>query len=317
MNKKNLYLIIGGAVLAIAIVVALIFGLGGNKTETPNGDVTNPTVNNVVENTTGEDIGETKPGETDEVQDETESVEPGDTVVIPDDAKDGDVLEDGTTYFNAVEVADEGDVTELLDKYAHELNKNLVLFTTPEYTGRVERLDNEYIIKKESDKFESVVFIYGENTSTNLTEFDENGNVKYEYTHATDEEVYTKKYYSENHVRVEQFKNDGSDEIYGLAEFERGIINGNEYSVLVRAEYMNNVHTFEYSDKINGTLSSMTVVEGGDCTYTFIMDGSGNNSDNVVSLTMTKNGKTTKYDSENIPWYSVTSPPGLMQSFSY
>ena len=26
MNKKNLYLIIGGAVLAIAIVVALIFG---------------------------------------------------------------------------------------------------------------------------------------------------------------------------------------------------------------------------------------------------------------------------------------------------
>ena len=177
------------------------------------------------------------------------------------DVKDGDILEDGTTYFHEIKIENENDAVELLDKYAHELNRDLVLFTTPEYTGRVERLDNEYIIKKESDNFESVVFIYGENISTNMTEFDDNGNVKYKYTHATNEEVYIKKYYSENAVRVEVFKNDGSDKIYSVAEFERGIINGEEYSVLKRAEYMNNIQTFEYSDKINKMLSSMTVIE--------------------------------------------------------
>ena len=293
-------------ICVIAFMLSLA-GCGNNTENKENGSdliINETTESTMQDNETNSDNSEKLPDGTTEDSTDVER-------------KDGDILEDGTTYFSTVEIVDNNSATEFLDKYAHELNKNLVLFTTPEYTGRVERLDNEYIIKKESDKFESVVFIYGENTSTHLTEFDDNGNVKYEYIYATNESVYTKKYYSENLVRVEQFKNDGSDEIYSLAEFERGIINGSEYRVLVRAEYMNNVHMFEYSDKINDILSSMTVVEGGDYTYTFIMDGSGNNPENVVSLTMTKNGKTTKYDSGNIPWYSVASPPGLMQSFSY
>ena len=54
MDKKKLYLIIGGVVLVIALVIALVVGLGGNKTETPNGDTTPPTVNESVGDNGGE-----------------------------------------------------------------------------------------------------------------------------------------------------------------------------------------------------------------------------------------------------------------------
>ena len=54
MDKKKIYLIIGGVVLVIALVIALVVGLGGNKTETPNGDTTTPTVNESVGDNGGE-----------------------------------------------------------------------------------------------------------------------------------------------------------------------------------------------------------------------------------------------------------------------
>ena len=54
MDKNKLYLIIGGVVLAIALVIALVVGRGGNKNEAPNGEATPPTVNESVGDNGGE-----------------------------------------------------------------------------------------------------------------------------------------------------------------------------------------------------------------------------------------------------------------------
>ena len=50
MNKKKRYFIIGGAVLAIAILVAVV-GFGGNQVAALDADVANPGVDDAVDDT--------------------------------------------------------------------------------------------------------------------------------------------------------------------------------------------------------------------------------------------------------------------------
>jgi hypothetical protein len=306
MNKKNLYLIIGGAVLVVAIVVALIFGLGGNKTETPNGDVTNPTINDVVENTTGEDVGETKPGETDdETQEETEFVEPDDAVVIPDDAKDGDVLEDGSVYFDDVVVDGADDIKNILDNYGGD--KNDVMFTTPEYTGIVQRTDDSYMISKTSDKFtEDVIYMDIGIVNTNRCEYD-NGVLVFQHTDSTEADYYVDIHYKDNTQKHEIIDDNGS--IREVKEYETG----SNYNVLTYVKYNGGEQWFEYTDKENKVLSFMKVVEDGGMSYTFTFDGGGNTEANVVSMTLTRNGSTTTYSKNDIPWQiGFVTPPGRL-----
>ena len=69
----------------------------------------------------------------------------------------------------------------------------------------------------------------------------------------------------------------------------------------------------EYADKVNKMLSSMRVSEDNGMDYTFVFDGGGNTEANVVSMTLTKDGSTTNYTKNEIPWQiGFVTPPGRL-----
>ena len=72
--------------------------------------------------------------------------------------KDGDILADGSVFFADVIVDCAEDIKNILDNYGD--GKTDVVFTTPEYTGIVQRTDDSYMINKTSDKFtEDVIYM--------------------------------------------------------------------------------------------------------------------------------------------------------------
>ena len=119
MDKKKLYLIIGGVVLAIALVIALVVGLGGNKTETPNGETTTPTVNESV----GDNGGETT------TPDGNETTNPGGETTTPND---GETTEPEVTI-PEVNVENVEEVKNLLNSDNATVNDDGVKSTFVEY----------------------------------------------------------------------------------------------------------------------------------------------------------------------------------------
>ena len=313
MNKKKLYLIIGGVVLAIVVVATLVFGLGGNKTETPDGGITNPTVNDVVENKTDNNTTdvETKPGEVeDETHGNAESVVPDDVVVIPDDVKDGDVLNDGSIYFDELNIENKDDAKDLLDKY--KPNGETLYFTTSEYTGSIKSDHDGVIVRKKTENTTEVVMMFDNGMVNTDTKKYEDGQLVYMLSSGTEVDFYEEFYYDGN-ITTGNIRDKETDKIIETSVYETVTDGNGSYRLMIMCERSGYKQEFTYADKANKILASMTVTESNGVVYTYTMDGAGNTSDNIVTMVLTVNGKTTTYTKGNFPFEKgYVTPPGFM-----
>lgn len=221
------------------------------------------------------------------------------------DVKDGDILEDGSVYFDDVIVNSAEDIKNILDNYGGD-GKD-VIFTTPEYTGIVQRTDDSYMINKTSDKFtEDVIYMDIGIVNTNRCEYD-NGVLVFQHTDSTEADYYVDIHYENNTQKHEIIGDDGT--VREVKEYETG----SDYYVLTYVKYNGGEQWFEYADKVNKMLSSMRVSEDNGMDYTFSFDGGGNTEANVVSMTLTKDGSTTNYTKNEIPWQiGFVTPPGRL-----
>lgn len=287
-------------ICVIALILSLC-GCGNNATqETEN---TNSNINENVNNPTYNEIDISNE---DEIIDETESsVESDDGSLIPDGVKDGTVLSNGSIYFDDVLVNSAEDIKNILDNYGD--GKTDIVFTTPEYTGIVQRTDDSYIISKTSDKFtEDVIYMDIGIINTNRCEYD-NGVLVFQHTDSTEADYYVDIYY-ENYIQKHEIIGDDGT-VREVKEYEAT----SDYYVLTYVKYNGGEQWFEYADKVNKILSSMRVSESNGMDYTFVFDSGGNTEANVVSMTLTKEGSTTNYSKNEIPWQiGFVAPPGRL-----
>ena len=287
-------------ICVIALILSLC-GCGNNATqETEN---TNSNINENVNNPTDNEIDISNE---DEIIDETESsVESDDGSLIPDGVKDGTVLSNGSIYFDDVLVNSAEDIKNILDNYGD--GKTDIVFTTPEYTGIVQRTDDSYMISKTSDKFtEDVIYMDIGIINTNRCEYD-NGVLVFQHTDSTEADYYVDIYYENYTQKHEIIGDDGA--VREVKEYEAT----SDYYVLTYVKYNGGEQWFEYADKVNKILSSMRVSESNGMDYTFVFDGGGNTEANVVSMTLTKEGSTTNYSQNEIPWQiGFVTPPGRL-----
>ena len=138
-------------IITIICVIAFMLSFAGcsnNAEHKENGS--DSIINESIESTTQDT--ETNSGNAEEISDGTTE----DTTVV--ELKDGDILEDGSVYFDDVVVNSAEDIKNILEKYADE--KKDVVFTTPEYTGIILRTEDSYIVSKKSDAFtEDVIYM--------------------------------------------------------------------------------------------------------------------------------------------------------------
>ena len=219
--------------------------------------------------------------------------------------KDGDILADGSVFFADVIVDSAEDIKNILDNYGD--GKTDVVFTTPEYTGIVQRTDDSYMINKTSDKFtEDVIYMDIGIINTNRCEYD-NGVLVFQHTDSTEADYYVDIHYENNTQKHEIIGDDGT------VREVKGYEIGSDYHVLTYVKYDGGEQWFEYADKVNKILSSMRVSESNGMDYTFVFDGGGNTEANVVSMTLTKDGSTTNYTKNEIPWQiGFVTPPGRL-----
>ena len=219
--------------------------------------------------------------------------------------KDGDILADGSVFFADVIVDSAEDIKNILDNYGD--GKTDVVFTTPEYTGIVQRTDDSYMINKTSDKFtEDVIYMDIGIINTNRCEYD-NGVLVFQHTDSTEADYYVDIHYENNTQKHEIIGDDGT--VREVKEYETG----SDYYVLTYVKYNGGEQWFGYADKANKILSSMRVSESNGMDYTFVFDGGGNTEANVVSMTLTKDGSTTNYTKNEIPWQiGFVTPPGRL-----
>ena len=219
--------------------------------------------------------------------------------------KDGDILADGSVFFADVIVDSAEDIKNILDNYGD--GKTDVVFTTPEYTGIVQRTDDSYMINKTSDKFtEDVIYMDIGIINTNRCEYD-NGVLVLQHTDSTEADYYVDIHYENNTQKHEIIGDDGT------VREVKGYETGSDYHVLTYVKYDGGEQWFEYADKVNKILSSMRVLENNSMDYTFSFDGGGNTEANVVSMTLTKDGSTTNYAKNEIPWQiGFVTPPGRL-----
>ena len=316
MNKKKLYLIVGGAVLAIALLVVVV-GYGGNQVAAPDADVANPGVDDAVDDTlssgdeTGSDDGvadETiADGSADEELDENGSI----IVKIPDDVKDGDVLNDGSIYFDELNIKNKDDAKDLLDKY--KPNGETLYFTTTEYTGSIGSEHDGVIVIKKTENTTEVVMMFDNGMVNTDTKKYEDGQLVYMLSSGTEVDFYEEFYYDGN-ITTGNIRDKETDKIIETSIYETVTDGNGSYRLMIMCERSGYKQEFTYADKANKILASMTVTESNGVTYTYVMDGNGNGVDNVVTMTLTINGSTKTYTKGNFPFANgYVSPPGFLQ----
>ena len=97
--------------------------------------------------------------------------------------------------------------------------------------------------------------------------------------------------------------------IYETVENQNG-----SYRVLLSCEKRGYKQEFTYADVANKILATMIVTESDGTTYTYTMDGKGNEPDHIVTMKLTKNGRTTTYSKGNFPFaQGYVTPPGFLQ----
>ena len=285
-------------IITIICVIAFMLSLAGCGNNTENKENgSDSIINESIESTTQDT--ETNSGNAEEISDGTTE----DTTVV--ELKDGDILEDGSVYFDDVVVNSAEDIKNILEKYADE--KKDVVFTTPEYTGIILRTEDSYIVSKKSDAFtEDVIYMDIGIVNTDRCEY-ENGTLVFQHTDSTEADYYVDIHYENNTQKHEIIGDDGT--VREVKEYETG----SDYYVLTYVKYNGGEQWFGYADKANKILSSMRVLENNSMDYTFSFDGSGNTEANVVSMTLTKDGSTTNYTKNEIPWQiGFVTPPGRL-----
>ena len=276
--------------LLFVCVIALVHGLCGCGDQTPQGtDDENANINTPADD-----------DNTSEQLDENGSI----IVVIPADAKDGDVLNDYSIYFDEVVIKSIDEANALLNKYKPEGGP--LFFTTPEYTGFVEKEHDGAVVRKKTENTAEWVMMLDNGIVNTDVEKYENGQLVYKHSSSTEADYYVDTYYNGNVERHEFIGLDGT--VREVEEYDKG----EGYSVLTYVKYDGGEQWFTYADKANKVLATMRVVEDNGMDYTFTFDGAGNTVENVVSMTLTQNGTTTTYSHGNIPVYSVVSPPGRL-----
>ena len=333
MDKKKIYLIIGGAVLAIALVIALVVGLGGNKTETPNGETTTPIVNESVgdnggetttpeggETTTPDGTETTNPGgetttpngDESTTPDGEETTKPNDETTKPDDKvyEKGDVTDEGYVYYPEFDIEDPKELDDFIKEYSPREDITIVKFVDGEWEGLVSREDDVVQVVKQNDE-EKNVTLYFDSGETIVTQekYDDDGNVVYSSRESSDSNVSTESHYNDGvETRTVKDKKTG---VTKTLKVKTTTINGTVYQRLIYIDTGRGmVQSFEYADFANGIISKMTVSEGGK-TYTWNMDGKGNDVENIVSLTI--GGNTIPRKDVNLMEY--TTPPGQINNY--
>ncbi len=325
MDKKKIYLIIGGVVLVIALVIALVVGFGGNKTETPNGETTTPTVNESIGDDGGETTGDeitTPDNENTTVPDGGETTNPdGGETTAPDDGETtgpdenktyekGDITDEGYVYYPDFDIDDPKELDEFIKEYSPREDMQLVRFVDGEWKGLVSREDDVVQVVKKNDK-EQLIALYFDSGETIVTheKYDDNGNIVYSSRNSSSSNVSTESHFSDNvETRIVKDKSTG---VTKTLKVKTITINGTTYQRLIYIDTGKGmVQSFEYTDFTNGIISQMTVSEGG-TTYTWNMDGKGNDIENIVSLTI--GGNTIPRKDVNLMEY--TTPPGQINNY--
>ena len=317
MDKNKFYLIIGGVVLVSGLVIALVAGLGGNKNEAPNGEATPPTVNESVGDNGGETIGDktTTPD-----GDETTAPDGGEVTTFeeeettkPDEDKvyeKGEVTDEGYVYYPDFDIEDPKELDKFIKEYSPREDMHLVRFVDGEWEGLVSREDDVVQVVKRNDE-EQTVTLYFDSGETIVTheKYDDDGNVVYSSRESSDSNVSTESHYNDGvETRAVKDKKTG---VTKTLKVKTTTINGTVYQRLIYIDTDKGmVQSFEYADFANGIISEMTVSEGGK-TYTWNMDGKGNDVENIVSLTI--GGSIIPRKDVNLMEY--TTPPGQINNY--
>ena len=229
--------------------------------------------------------------------------------------QDGEKYELLGTYIENFDVETREDAVAyyqkyLLDKLSEEEKEIKILsYFTDEYEGFIELLnDDTYFVIKRNAAFEKVYFFRPNITSYDEKYYNEDGSLKFKTEYSTEADFRNNYYYDGNIVRVESINLDGTtrlkytDEIVTIGDIVKHL--------RINYEFKGYIHNFEYSDKVNEILSAYNVIESDGRTYTWYMDGNGNNFENAVSLEYNGN----IYHKGEYPlWEGFVTPPGILQ----
>ena len=80
----------------------------------------------------------------------------GEKIAVPLDIKEGDVLEDGSHYFTAVDIQSMQEAVDFTEQHRAEGDEDAIYFATPEYWGAIAYIAeiNAYAIFRSGDTFE-------------------------------------------------------------------------------------------------------------------------------------------------------------------
>lgn len=307
MIKKKLYYVIIETSLAIVLIAALVSCLGGNKTETPN---SNTTSHNISESVGNKDLTTTDSKTTINVGDtakpDYETTKPSEDTTY----KKGDLTAEGYVYYPDFDIEDPKKLDDFIKEYSPHEKIHIVRFVDGEWEGLVSRENDVVQVVKKNDE-EQMVTLYFDNGETIVTleKYDDNGNVVYSSRESSGSDISTESHYSDNvETRTVKEKSTG---VTKTLKIKTITINGTTYQRLIYIDTGKGmVQSFEYADYANKIISAMTVSER-EKTYTWNMDGKGNDVENIVSLTI--GGNTIPRQNVNLMEY--TTPPGHFNNY--
>ena len=298
MDKKKIYLIIGGAVLAIALVIALVVGLGGNKAETPNGETTTPIVNESV----GDNGGETTTPEGGETTtpDGTETTNPGGETTKPDENET-----EPEVTIPEIDVENVEEVKNLLNSDNATVNDDGVKSTFVEYedyTLSVLMFPNNEIATHKKYKDGSVEsFNYNNSGKVIVVSLvDKDGNLL-----SIKKDDVNEKYLlrvNGNSGNYEEYDNNGN--IVAKATFK---IVDNHYYILTK-EIVGN-YTVEVTYHESNPTVMAELVYNGNNYYHCKWNSSGNKNDNLTYYEYRSADGTYSKQSGTIDLFMLPSPP--------
>lgn len=244
---------------------------------------------------------------------ESETTEPSDDTADPHEGntyEKGDLTEEGHVYYPDFDIDNAEDLDAFIKEYSPREDLAIVRFVDGDWEGLVSREDDVIQVIKRT-KSEQIVTLYFDDGRTILSheKYDEAGNIVYRFREASGSSIVTESYFTDG-IETRTVKNTET----GITKTLKVKTITIDETVCQRLIYidtgMGMVQSFEYADFANGILSEMTVSEGGK-TYTWNMDGKGNDVENIVSLTI--GGNTIPRKDINLTIY--TTPPGQINNY--
>ena len=323
MDRTKLYFTIVGIILVMILVV----GCSGNKTEMPNiataaSSISVPLPDTDTTPATQPSDEPTDSGETETTtpstsetatSDSQETTVPGDDTTVPTEEKNyqkGDLTEVGHVYYPDFDIDNPEDLDNFIQAYAPREDIHIVRFVDGEWEGLVSREEDVVQVVKRTEE-EQIVTLYYDSGEILVSreKYDETGNIVYSFRDSSGSDHITESYFSDGiETRTVKDRTTGAAKILKVQTVTIGEVTYQRLIYIDTGKDM--IQSFEYADFANGILSHMTVSEGGK-TYTWNMDGKGNEVANIVSLTV--DGNTIPRSTVNLTAY--TTPPGQMNHY--